>query len=196
MAHIKCHPLAIDPLCETSNRPTLLDNPNSVSKASTSPPIDMYLPLPKDPCRPSPCGLFSTCHVAGERPVCACLPDYMGAPPNCKPECRTSAECPSDRACINQRCRDPCPGTCGYNARCRCTNHSPICSCYDGYTGDPFHQCVPERSRLSRIVSLVSVSSKSCHRTCRTSTCTRSHCATQPLRAIAMWPELPVPGVE
>lgn len=111
--------------------------------------VDMYLPLPKDPCRPSPCGLFSTCHVVGSRPVCACLPDYLGNPPNCKPECLTSAECTSDRACINQRCRDPCPGTCGYNARCRTTNHSPICSCYDGYTGDPFHQCVAEQSMSS-----------------------------------------------
>lgn len=110
--------------------------------------LDEYLPLPEDPCRPSPCGQFSSCRVRGNRPICSCLPNYMGQPPNCKPECVISAECPSDKACVNQRCVDPCPGTCGHNARCRVTNHSPICTCMQGYTGDPFHQCQPERSRF------------------------------------------------
>ena len=108
----------------------------------------MYLPIPRDPCRPSPCGLYSTCRVTSNRAVCSCLPNYLGQPPNCKPECMLSSECASNRACINMRCQDPCPGTCGQNARCRVTNHSPICSCIDGYTGDPFQQCLPERSML------------------------------------------------
>lgn len=115
----------------------------------------MYLPIPKDPCRPSPCGTFSTCRTAGEHAVCACIPNYIGSPPNCKPECVISSECASNQACINQRCADPCPGTCGYNARCRVTNHSPICSCTDGFTGDPFHECLPKRSTLCLLILVV-----------------------------------------
>lgn len=131
------------PVC--SCEPGFTGNPMRICHEK---PSNMYLPIPKDPCRPSPCGLFSNCRVQAGRPVCSCLPDYMGQPPNCKPECVISAECSSDKACINQRCQDPCPGTCGHNARCRVTNHSPICTCTQGYTGDPFHQCIPERSRF------------------------------------------------
>lgn len=103
-----------------------------------------YLPLPRDnPCRPSPCGLYSDCHVVEDHPVCSCLAGYLGAPPDCHPECMISAQCPFDRACINQQCIDPCPGICGLNAMCRAVNHNPICSCSPGYTGDPFTSCIP-----------------------------------------------------
>jgi hypothetical protein len=44
-------------------------------------------------------------------------------------------------ACIEQKCVDPCPGTCGANAKCDVRNHSPICTCIDGYTGNPFTEC-------------------------------------------------------
>lgn len=103
-----------------------------------------YLPLPRDnPCLPSPCGLYSDCHVVSNHPVCSCLAGYLGAPPDCHPECMISAQCPFDRACINQQCVDPCPGICGLNAMCRAVNHNPICSCAAGYIGDPFTRCVP-----------------------------------------------------
>lgn len=58
-----------------------------------------------------------------------------------------SSECSRDKTCVNQRCVDPCPGTCGVNARCRVVNHNPICSCNSGYFGDPFSQCRPEESK-------------------------------------------------
>lgn len=45
------------------------------------------------------------------------------------------------QACVNQRCRDPCPGTCGLNTECMIVNHNPICSCRAGFTGDPFVAC-------------------------------------------------------
>lgn len=76
-------------------------------------------------------------------PACSCLPDYIGAPPSCRPECVLSAECQSHMACISQRCRDPCPGSCGTNAGCHVVNHLPICTCNVGHTGDPFTQCSP-----------------------------------------------------
>lgn len=96
-----------------------------------------------NPCVPSPCGPNSICKVNNEQPVCSCTPNYHGAPPNCRPECVISAECPTNKACENQKCIDPCIGQCGRNAACHVINHSPICSCMERYTGDPFNRCYP-----------------------------------------------------
>lgn len=46
-------------------------------------------------------------------------------------------------ACVDRRCRDPCEGACGRGARCQVIAHSPICTCNDGLTGDPFTYCYP-----------------------------------------------------
>jgi len=96
---------------------------------------------PKHPCQPSPCGPNSHCRESNGHAVCSCRTEFIGVPPNCRPECVVSAECPLDKSCINQRCKDPCPGTCGTNAKCRVVNHNPICSCVAGHTGDPFGRC-------------------------------------------------------
>lgn len=101
------------------------------------------VPTP-DPCIPSPCGPFSQCRPVNGHAVCSCVANYIGAPPNCKPECIVSSECTLDRSCINMKCKDPCPGTCGLNARCRVVNHNAICSCNPGFVGDPFVRCLKE----------------------------------------------------
>lgn len=67
--------------------------------------------------------------------VCTCLPTYVGSPPNCRPECVANSDCPQHLACRNQRCTDPCPGTCGYLAECKVVQHNAICSCIAGHTG-------------------------------------------------------------
>jgi hypothetical protein len=95
----------------------------------------------RDPCQPSPCGLYSECRPVGDSPSCSCLPTYIGSPPNCRPECVVNTDCPSTQACIAEKCRDPCQGSCGFNSECRVQNHIPICSCHAGFTGDPFTQC-------------------------------------------------------
>ena len=100
-----------------------------------------------DPCKPSPCGPFSQCRVVNGHAVCSCQANYVGTPPSCKPECVVSTECPQDKACVNQKCVDPCPGTCGISARCQVVNHNPICSCNPGFTGDPFTRCLKEESK-------------------------------------------------
>lgn len=97
--------------------------------------------VPTDPCQPSPCGPNSECKVIGESPACSCAATFIGSPPNCRPECTINPECPSNSACIRQRCSDPCVGSCGFNARCTVANHLPICSCETGFTGDPFTNC-------------------------------------------------------
>lgn len=64
-----------------------------------------------------------------------------GFAPNCRPECTSNSECPNHFSCINQRCQDPCPGSCGENAECRVLNHNVVCSCFHGYEGDPINGC-------------------------------------------------------
>lgn len=97
---------------------------------------------PANPCDPSPCGPYSRCLVSPQGfAVCSCLPNYQGAPPLCKPECIVSSDCQQTQACLNQKCVDPCPGTCGLGARCVVISHNPICSCPPGQDGDPFTKC-------------------------------------------------------
>jgi len=103
--------------------------------------------VPVNPCQPSPCGPNSQCREVNEQAVCSCLPNYFGTPPSCRPECTVSTECARNRACINQKCADPCPGTCGLNTICNVVNHSPICSCKLQFTGDPFSRCYPIPAR-------------------------------------------------
>lgn len=100
---------------------------------------------PSNPCQPSPCGPNAQCQVRGDSPSCSCLPNFIGAPPNCRPECVSNSECVSNRACMNQKCRDPCQGSCGANAECRVVSHTPMCTCIPAFTGDPFTQCLPVR---------------------------------------------------
>jgi hypothetical protein len=75
------------------------------------------------------------------------LPNIIGRPPNCRPECTFDRDCPSNLACLQQRCKDPCPGSCGQNAICSVINHKAICTCIAGYTGDPFVACNVEQSK-------------------------------------------------
>lgn len=110
-----------------------------------------YSVIHQHPCMRSPCGPYSQCHAVEDHAICACLSGYFGTPPNCHPECVSNADCPLDKSCVNQICSDPCPGVCGYNARCHIVNHNPICSCNAGYSGDPFVRCVEELSKHLRI---------------------------------------------
>lgn len=96
---------------------------------------------------PSPCGPYSICKIVDFHGVCSCQEGYVGSPPTCRPECVISSDCPQNQACMKQKCRDPCPGTCGVNARCQVINHNPICTCKAGFTGDPFVTCRLEQSK-------------------------------------------------
>ena len=71
------------------------------------------------------------------------MPNMIGSAPNCRPECTVSTDCPSSDTCINQRCVDPCPGSCASNTNCRVVNHSPVCGCIEGFTGNAFTNCLP-----------------------------------------------------
>lgn len=97
---------------------------------------------PENPCIPSPCGPLSICQVKQGRPVCSCQANYIGQPPYCRPECVIHSDCPHDKACINERCQNPCENNpCGSNAECFVVAHSASCYCIEGYQGDAFVGC-------------------------------------------------------
>ena len=100
-------------------------------------------PLPSNPCNPPPCGANAICQVVSGAAKCQCMPNMIGTAPNCRPECIVSSDCPSAQTCVNRKCVDPCPGSCGTNAVCRVVNHTPLCNCADGFTGDAFSSCQP-----------------------------------------------------
>ena len=92
-----------------------------------------------DPCRPSPCGHYSECAVSyGNTAQCTCKIGYLGAPPNCRPECLVNPDCPSNKACIQEKCSDPCTGACASIANCQVISHSATCSCPPGTRGSPY----------------------------------------------------------
>ncbi len=64
-----------------------------------------------------------------------------------RPECSIHADCPSYLACVQQKCQDPCPGSCGENAQCYVVNHNVVCQCLQGYEGDPFVRCKKPKPR-------------------------------------------------
>lgn len=96
-----------------------------------------------DPCKPSPCGQNAICRVINDSPSCSCLPEFVGQPPQCRPECVISDECSNALACINNKCKDPCTNVCGINAECRVVSHTPNCICIQGHVGNPFTRCSP-----------------------------------------------------
>lgn len=97
---------------------------------------------PRNPCNPSPCGSNAVCRERNGAGSCSCLPEYFGDPyTGCRPECVLNTDCNRDKACVNNKCVNPCIGTCGLNAECRVVNHAPSCSCLPGYTGEPLQAC-------------------------------------------------------
>lgn len=98
----------------------------------------------KDPCVPNPCGPNAEC----KNGQCACIPEYHGDPfVGCRPECTINDECSSSKACLRNKCVDPCPGSCGLGAICEVHNHIVICTCPQDMTGNPFVFCRPFESK-------------------------------------------------
>lgn len=113
---------------------------------SYCPLVEQPIQDPINPCQPNPCGPNAECRAIGDSPSCSCLQGFIGSAPNCRPECISNSECASNLACINNKCKDPCPNYCAQNAECRVVSHTPMCVCIAGYVGDPFTQCTIQQS--------------------------------------------------
>ena len=99
----------------------------------------------------NPCTGIASCAVIDSLPVrtmvCSCPDGYVtddnGGCKTLSPiiaGCTTDDECSDTDSCINQICKDPC--ACGEHAFCRVINHHPVCTCEDGYEGNPDVACV------------------------------------------------------
>lgn len=107
----------------------------------------------QDPCAVlEPCRRPAECQVIGTVPVrtmiCICPPGYISSGSGtCNPvtavtvvgACISDSDCPATKACYNGICKNPC--TCGPNAECRIKDHKPICTCKQGYDGNPELEC-------------------------------------------------------
>lgn len=119
----------------------------------SAPPL-VVIEEPRNPCNPSPCGSNAVCKERAGAGSCTCLVGYFGDPyTGCRPECVTSSECAHNKACLNMKCTDPCPGTCGVNAKCSVVNHTPQCYCPSGFSGNALSICrenVPRKDSNQR----------------------------------------------
>jgi len=97
-----------------------------------------------NPCEPDPCGVNAQCSKNGQSATCRCPSGYRGDPyVLCRQgDCDYDRDCPALLACFDYNCGDPCrPGTCGSGALCQVRNHRPVCSCPEGFRGDPLVAC-------------------------------------------------------
>lgn len=105
-----------------------------------------------NPCNElEPCQRPARCEVIPSSPVrtmnCICPDGYVSSGSGtCQPVfkidgCISDSDCGSNEACINNICTNPC--NCGRNAECRIRDHKPVCSCDQGYQGNPEIQCFP-----------------------------------------------------
>ena len=53
--------------------------------------------------------------------------------------CRSNSDCAPKEACHNTKCVDPC--NCGPGAYCEVIQHTPLCYCPEGYSGNPLKRC-------------------------------------------------------
>lgn len=60
-------------------------------------------------------------------------------------ECNYHSDCSPSDACFDHKCVDPCSlaNVCGHGADCSSLNHSAVCTCQPGGTGDPNLGCTP-----------------------------------------------------
>lgn len=118
-----------------------------ICRLTFSIPLILKVPTTKpDYCHRDRCGANAVCKNVYGHIVCECYPGYYGNPYlACHPECVLNTDCDRAKACLNNKCTDPCIGVCGVSAKCQVVNHVPVCYCASDYTGDPLTNCYPHR---------------------------------------------------
>lgn len=93
------------------------------------------------------CGHNAECTVRNHVAQCRCPSQSTGDPKiECvKYECNYHSDCVTSSACFDHKCIDPCSisNVCGQGADCSSLNHSAVCTCQPGGTGDPNLGCTP-----------------------------------------------------
>lgn len=58
---------------------------------------------------------------------------------SCTLGCKHHEDCPQHESCVNTKCKNACnvEGVCGSNALCSTIDHKPVCSCSEGFEGNP-----------------------------------------------------------
>lgn len=95
-----------------------------------------------------PCSINAQCYGDNHRSACKCPSGFTGDPfVRCEMiECQVDADCPTNKACLNQHCVDPCSDfanrPCAPNAVCFTRNHGTGCKCPDDLPfGNPLSYC-------------------------------------------------------
>lgn len=101
---------------------------------------------PKVTCGDNICGPNAECSQKGKVFKCVCQKNFFGnALIGCHPECRINSDCPHDKACVRNRCENPCQDNiCGSRATCEVKNHKAVCSCNPGLRGNPYESCTDQ----------------------------------------------------
>lgn len=163
------HPCSSQAQCKVQNHfalcrcpPGLVGNPYVACRQEVQPECKEDADCPsllacfdnvcQNPCTTlEPCKRPAECVVVNSLPVrtmiCECPSGYVSSgsgtckitPPMTAVACTADTQCPSDRACLNGRCIDPC--NCGPNSECRVWDHKPVCSCLAGFDGSPEIDC-------------------------------------------------------
>ena len=91
------------------------------------------------------CGTNAECFVRNHEAFCRCQSGFKGnAQHTCHIiGCYSNSDCPSDHACVNSQCVNPClrDNPCSTRANCIVQNHLPICKCQNQLSGNPYVGC-------------------------------------------------------
>lgn len=94
-----------------------------------------------------PCALSAECYPEEHKSLCRCPSGLKGDPYiQCEIQgCQSNSQCPTDKACINRQCINPClydKDICAPSAECYVFRHVPGCRCpTDKPYGDPRFIC-------------------------------------------------------
>lgn len=107
-------------------------------------------------CQEDTCAETAICEAQAHQPICRCPPGSEGNPyqecvsgktPLPRPECKMDIDCPSQYACIEQRCLNPCleNNVCTADQECRVLDTLPLrtimCQCPPDTIADLSGRC-------------------------------------------------------
>jgi len=98
------------------------------------------------PCQPGACPAGKTCQVLDHKALCVCDKDCESSVSICLKD----KGCPSNQACINYKCVNPCEGkSCPNNTPCIVEEHLPVCKfCPPGFAVDTNYGCVKGQEHI------------------------------------------------